>query len=263
MLICPICKEELSKQVKQLKCDNNHSFDIAKQGYTNLLVRQSSKIKGDSKEMLQAREYIQNKGFYQELSDAIIDSISPYKKEALLDIGCGIGYYTSNIEKTYNNQIIGIDIAKDALKIASRTNKEITYIVASNSELPVKDQSIDMVVNIFSPIYEEEAVRVLKNDGVIVVVSPNENHLIEMKEVIYDSIIKKDEHRNLLHHSSITLLESKDIEYIKTVQKEELEKLFLMTPHYWTSSIKGKERLAQISSIDLTFDFNISIYKIN
>lgn len=251
MIICPVCKESLIKYNKQYKCTNNHSFDIAKQGYTNLLINQSSKIKGDSKEMLHARNNIQEALFYEPLLKEIL-SVLP-SVDNILDIGCGTGYYTRH----FKGNVIGIDIAKDALKIAARNDKFSTYIVASNKELPVKDKSIDLVINIFAPIYLEEVLRVL-NDGYIVVVSPNENHLIELKGVIYDSIIKKEELRNELDLECVT---TKNVVYKKELQKSELHDLFLMTPHYWTSTISGKERISNLSSLEITFDFNIKVYK--
>lgn len=254
MLRCPICKEDLSKQDRTYKCTNNHSFDIAKQGYTNLLINQSSKIKGDTKEMLDARVFIQEKGIYQPLLKEIIKMIPKHKN--ILDIGCGIGYYTAHLKQD-DNQVIGIDIAKDALKIASRTYKNVEFFVASNKELPIKDNSVDVVVNIFAPIYVEEALRVLE-DGYIMVVSPNEQHLIELKEVVYDSIIKKNEERNDLE---LELIKEEDVVYNKILNNKELEQIFLMTPHYWTTTQEGKDRLSLTDSLEVTFDFNIKIYK--
>lgn len=254
MLRCPICKTSLSKINRTYKCTNNHSFDIAKQGYTNLLINQSSKIKGDSKEMLEARNTIQENGFYEPLLQKIIEVLPNHKN--ILDIGCGTGYYTSHFTND-TNTVIGIDIAKDALKIASRNNKEVTYVVASNRELPIHDNSVDIVINIFAPIYLEEALRVL-NDGYIVVVSPNEDHLIEMKTIIYDSIIKKKEERNDLE---LPVVEEYNLQYKKRLDNQQLQQLILMTPHYWTSTVSGKERLQETTTLELTFDFNIRLYK--
>ena len=253
MLRCPICKNDLLKKEKTYSCKNNHSFDIAKQGYTNLLINQSSKIKGDSKEMLDARTYIQDKAFYEPLLEQVLNIIP--QCNTLLDIGCGTGYYTNHFTEKAKN-VIGIDIAKDALKIASRTGKEVDYFVASNKELPIKDNSVDIVVNIFAPIYLEEIKRVNKRS--LIVVSPNSNHLIELKEIVYDSIIPKNEER---HNLDLPIQKEVQVSYQKTLLSEEINNLFMMTPHYWTSSVNGKERLRQIASLDITFDFTITVYK--
>ncbi len=254
MLICPNCKSPLHKINNTYKCDNLHSFDIAKQGYTNLLINQSSKLKGDTKEMLEARLFIQERSLYTPLKDKIISIIPQVNKT--LDIGCGIGYYTSFLNEK-SEIVYGVDIAKDALKIASRNDKNTSYFVASNKELPFQSSSIDLVTNIFSPIYIEEVNRVL-NEGYVLVVAPNFNHLIEMKEIIYDTIIPKDEERNNL---SLLLHKEDNITYKKVLDREEISNLFLMTPHYYTSSLNGKNRLSQVDELEVTFDFNIKLYK--
>lgn len=259
-LICPVCKQILNVKSNSYICSNNHTYDRAKQGYVNLLQKQGGKTFGDSKEMIQARKYIQNRGLYNIVSDTIIEVIKKLKKNTILDIGCGIGFYTNKVQQQYKNIVYGIDISKDAIKEASKQSKDIQYIVGSNSELPILDQSIDLILNVFSPIYIEEALRVLKKDGHIVVVSPNKDHLIEMKEIIYDSIIDKKEERNDLLHSKLELSSERNITYKLQLNKEEIHSIFMMTPHYWTSSMDGKKRLSEVGLLDVTIAMNVKVY---
>lgn len=261
LLRCPVCELPLNKMNKQYICKKGHSFDISKQGYTNLLLKQSSKTHGDNKDMLLAREYIQEKGLYKSIAKKILAVISNIEANEIIDIGCGTGYYTSSIQETLNKDIFGVDISKEALKIAARNNKNVAYFVASNKSLPFIADCFDLVLNVFSPLYLEEALRVLKTKGYILVVSSNELHLIELKRVIYDSIITKKEDRNVLNHESLTLVSDEDVVDKITLTKEEIKNLFLMTPHYWTSSVEGKERLNKIEELSVQININFMLYK--
>lgn len=261
ILKCPICNQIITKQDSQYICLNNHSFDISRQGYSNFLLKQSNKIHGDSKEMLLARNYIQQQGLYTSVANKIIEVLRKINHSKLLDIGCGTGYYTSIIQKEFKTDIYGIDISKDALKIAGKANGEIIYLVASNKNLPMIENSIDIILNVFSPLYLEEATRVLKDEGYILVVCSNENHLIELKEIIYDKIVKKDEDRNVLTDQQLTLITDENVIEYMTLDNEELHNLFLMTPHYWTSSIDGKNKLKNIKSLEVQININFKLYR--
>ncbi len=94
-LICPLDKQPLQLNERTWCCDNGHSFDIAKQGYVNLLPVQNKRSKdpGDSKAMVQARREYLNKGYYQPLAQALADTVLAMGSQALLDAGCGEGYY--------------------------------------------------------------------------------------------------------------------------------------------------------------------------
>ena len=109
LLLCPVCKECLAKDSssKTYKCSNNHSYDIAKEGYVNLLIsnQKRSKNLGDSKEMVLARIDFLNRGYYKVLSDKINQIIAEAlgnkknDKINILDLGCGEGYYLVNLKK--------------------------------------------------------------------------------------------------------------------------------------------------------------------
>jgi len=261
ILKCPVCQQIIRKEENRYVCTNRHSFDIAKQGYSNLLLKQSSKVHGDNKDMLLARKEIQAKGIYAHIAMKIIDILSTINHQKILDIGCGTGYYTSLMQEAFTNEMYGVDISKEALKIAANGNKDITYLVASNKDLPLVDSSMDVVTNVFSPLYVDEVKRVLKDNGYVLVVSSNENHLIELKEIIYDTIIKKEETRN--HITNDHLLEILDVNVIEHIllDKTDLHNLFMMTPHYWTSSVSGKERLNHVRSLQVQLDINFKLYK--
>lgn len=136
MIICPKCKEQLFKENKTYRCINNHSFDIAKSGYVNLLLdnQKNSKNPGDDKDMIKSRKFFLEKGYYKNISDKlneiIENNIDINKGEIfILDIGCGEGYYTGNLKEYLDfenkkSEILGIDISKQAILEASKSIKK-------------------------------------------------------------------------------------------------------------------------------------------
>ncbi len=93
---CPLCHAPLSRSDNHYSCPQRHQFDLAKEGYVNLLPVQfkRSRDPGDSAEMMQARRAFLDAGHYQPLRDAIAERLRHYAPTDLLDIGCGEGYYT-------------------------------------------------------------------------------------------------------------------------------------------------------------------------
>ena len=196
IITCPYCKSSLTNSgEKTYLCKNNHSFDIAKQGYLNLLPvnQKRSKDPGDNQMMIAARRNFLELGFYDPLIESIkniiTDKLSLKTKDIIaFDAGCGEGYYS---EKVLNNlpgletEILGTDISKYAVKNAANKYKNNSYFVSSIYNLPISDNSTDLILSIFSPIMAEEFKRILSNQGHVVIVSPAPDHLREMAELIY------------------------------------------------------------------------------
>ncbi|WP_418291245.1 putative RNA methyltransferase, partial [Massilicoli timonensis] len=93
MLLCPICQTELRRTEKQMKCENGHSFDLARQGYVNLMIN-GKKSSGDDRDMVKSRHLFLEEGFYAPLRDHVSNLIASRKPQVLVDAGCGEGYYT-------------------------------------------------------------------------------------------------------------------------------------------------------------------------
>ncbi|KFZ26135.1 MAG: 23S rRNA (guanine(745)-N(1))-methyltransferase [Candidatus Izimaplasma bacterium HR2] len=273
ILKCPNCGESLIKDTnnKMFSCQNNHCFDIAKQGYINLLMSNQikGKIHGDSSEMLNARKNILFGGYYKSISNLLVRTIKQElkgKKEntSILDLGCGIGYYLKEIKDSLDKTLInyyGIDISKSGIVEACKLDKSINWVVGSTNKLPYLNNSVDILISIFSPITLTECERVLKKDGLLFVISPNQGHLIELKEIIYPNIILKREDRNELDSVSFIKINSSNLKEVISVKNADLKSLLLMTPHYWKSSIKAKEELYLLDSLDVSIDIELKTYK--
>ncbi len=263
-LICPVCKGELIKNEHTYSCNSGHSFDIAKEGYVNLLMSQASSQKrhGDDKLMVRSRRDFLDKGYYAPLREAVVGAVAANIPDGahIIDVGCGEGYYTECFECVNNAVTLGIDISKDALKLASKRLKKTSLCVASAYTLPCADASADAVVNIFAPCAYTEFSRVLKSDGGLIKAVPLEDHLWELKCVLYGEPYKnKPEQRD---DALFELVDFKELKYTITLPcSEDIFALFTMTPYYYKTSAQDSERLLSKFALTTTVHFGVEVYK--
>lgn len=274
LLTCPICGKHLFENIenKVYKCENNHSYDIAKQGYVNLLISnmKRSKNPGDSKEMVLARVDFLRRGFYKMVSDNINDVICDYFKDNsekinVLDVGCGEGYYLTNLKESMKENEIeadfyGMDVSKEAVKYASRSEKECLFVVGNNYHIPAEDNSVDCILSVFSPIDIDEINRVLKKDGIFVRVLPRTNHLIELRNIIY-SVVKLNDKVYKPDSEKDEYINEVNVTYNLELNNEEVTSLLKMTPHYWKSTPENKEKLEAYKELNITVDMRIGVFK--
>ncbi len=264
--LCPVCKEQLEIREKSYICKNNHSFDIAKKGYVNLLTGVGG-VHGDDKAMVNARNSFLSKGYYSHLKDTLQALALKYAPDApaVLDCGCGEGYYTEGIHNALADSrkqpdVLGIDISKDACGIAARRVKNGKFAVASSFRLPIKTDSIDILVNCFSPLCLEEFSRVLKEGGTFLYVVPAKRHLWSLKASLYDNPYENEEKTE--QYDGFALVEAVRAEKeIHLNCTEDISNLFTMTPYFYTSPIGAKEKLLSKSELATTADFIIYVYK--
>lgn len=271
VLICPVCKEliENKEQARTYKCINNHCYDLAKQGYLNLLMSNQKKSNhpGESKEMITIRREFLDKGYYKPVSDQVNIMTSEYldkQNGTVLDLGCGEGYYLNQmeqyfLEKNKDINFYGLDISKEAVRLASIRNKSIKYVVSSNFAPPFKDNSIDILLSVFSPISDEECDRLIGENGCFVRVLPNPDHLIELREIIYDHLEERRDGN--IPSEKLTCVKEAKVTYKIDLEQDDLMKLLQMTPHYWKTSAKNKERILEVEMLSVTIDMNVSVYR--
>lgn len=157
---CPLCGGALTEARTGLRCPGGHCFDRAKEGYVNLLPvnRKHSKSPGDDKGMVAARRAFLEKGWYAPLREALCELAQEAAGDApvVLDAGCGEGYYTAGIRDALlaagkTPIVAGIDISKFSLQKAAKKYPGIEFAVASAYRLPVAAESVDLLLNVFSP----------------------------------------------------------------------------------------------------------------
>ncbi|WP_125589120.1 methyltransferase domain-containing protein [Companilactobacillus jidongensis] len=180
---CPICKEKLELQDTSLVCINNHNFDISKYGYVNFLLNMKQQ-KNYDKENFENRGLILKDGLYDHILSKLIDIITGLPVGSILDAGCGEGYYSREIKQALQKQVLAFDISKDSVQQAARqdTDNTVKWFVGDLAQLPMQDNSMDCILDIFSPANYNEFHRILTDNGYLIKVIPGENHVIELRQ---------------------------------------------------------------------------------
>ena len=268
-LKCPVCAGLLEQTERTLRCENGHSYDVARQGYVNLLMsnRSSAKRHGDDKLMVVSRQEFLDAGHYDCLCDGLCAlAMQLCEGEVrLLDAGCGEGFYTAAVKHALeeNGHIChagGVDISKEAVAAAARRDRSLTLAVAGINALPVPDESIDLLLNIFAPEDEREFGRVLRPGGLLMKAVPRERHLFGLKEAVYDrpylnpppayspegfeEVCFEDIDRTLVLH---------DPKYIKS--------LFMMTRYYYKTGKADQEKLEKLCELKTEISFRILVFR--
>lgn len=253
-LLCPVCSLPLEKSDRLWRCEKNHSFDIARQGYVNLLTvdRKHARHPGDTKEQVAARKEFLDGGYYAPIAETVAQLLAPLDPKAALDAGCGEGYYLSKLQEAVPHaEFVGIDISKDAVRFAAVRNKNALWLTGTAAALPFPDKSFDCVLSMFALTVEQEFARVLKDSGHYLQVIAGEDHLMGLKTVIYPEILRKEKN---LHpdFAGFRLAETKKLEFSFTIDSsKQVQNLLSMTPHFWRIS---KERAALLASTQTLTD---------
>jgi len=263
LLMCPVCRQQLSLNERTWRCENHHSYDVAKQGYVNLHVVQHkhSKNPGDTPESVQARRAFLSAGHYAPLQQAVVEKIRELRIENLLDIGCGEGYYTNAMQAEVL-QCVGVDIAKNAVQVAARLNKDITWVVGTGATLPVLDESIDLCTSLFSPIPKQEILRVLKPKSYLMVVTPAPQHLYAMREALFEEV-KPHEPQKFVEQlqDEFDLVREQVIDAPMILPQADLKNLIAMTPYAYKAKPERRLALEQHDRFELMAQFQIFLFQ--
>jgi 23S rRNA (guanine745-N1)-methyltransferase len=278
-LICPLCRALLTRDDRRWCCPDGHSFDIAKEGYLHLLPVQKKKSRapGDDKNMVSSRSRFLNSGHYQQVSDAInlkarqLLSQQPSTLAAIVDTGCGEGYYSTRLQQSLldhqiNNEFVGVDISKSACRAAAKRSRSIQWLVASSSDIPIADHSADIILSLFSPIPAQEFQRCLKADGQLIIASTGPQHLLELRELLYDNVDTSSLNTTsaLAPHFSPVANSPEKIQYNISLQdSSSIQDLLAMTPHYWRASAEKKSQLTTIHELSINIDIQLNCYVTN
>lgn len=265
LFCCPNCGGELERGDKVYRCPKGHSFDLAREGYVNLLSvnRRHSKAPGDDSRMVAARSRFLDGGWYEPLRAELCRQFSLHIADAprVLDAGCGEGYYTAALAQRAGERggtLAGVDISKPAVKHAARRCPGSELAVSSVYHLPLARSSVDAVVNCFSPLAGEEFYRVLRPGGVFLYVVPGPRHLWELKEILYDAPYENDE--KLECYQGFSYREVVPVEGRFTLtDPQDIQALFHMTPYAWKTPKAGVSRLMGRDQLCVQAQFRIHI----
>jgi 23S rRNA (guanine745-N1)-methyltransferase len=253
---CPHCKQSMNVETDgRLQCENNHSFDVAKQGYVYMLAKPMNSMY--SKELFASRHHIITSGLYDQVQQKIAKIITE-NNVSILDTGCGEGSHLARICAQLENATgVGIDIAKEAIVAAAKYNPNQIWCVGDLAQSPYQPSSFDVVLNFLSPANYEEFSRLLKPNGKVIKVVPQENYLKEIRQLAFAETDKETYSNESTvarfkeHYASVSI---ERITYTVPLPKEDVVQLLEMTPIGW--HLENKEAIALN---EITIDLDILI----
>lgn len=261
---CPLCRAPLLRDAVTWRCGAGHAFDVAREGYVNLLPVQNKKSRapGDSPEMVSARREFLDAGHYAPLRDVLAAMLAPLMATRVVDIGCGEGYYTTALasSSSADDEIIGIDIARDAVQRAARrvARPKMTWLVASSAALPLANASCDLAVSLFAPVPAAEIARVLQTHGHLLIAAPAADHLRALREALFEDVRAHEPEKILASlDADFQLREQREVRFPLQLNNAALQQLLVMTPYAWRAKRERSEALAARESFSTEAAFTL------
>ncbi|MVW76418.1 putative RNA methyltransferase [Pseudomonas xionganensis] len=245
MLTCPICQGALSSADNGVVCPADHRFDRARQGYLNLLPVQhkNSRDPGDNAAMVEARRRFLDGGHYAPLARRLAELAAERSPRSWLDIGCGEGYYTAQIADALPDACgYALDISREAIKRGCKRAPQLNWLVASMARVPLGDASCNLLASVFSPLDWQEAKRLLTPGGSLLRMGPTREHLMELRQKLYDEVRDYDDQKHLeLIPEGMRLAYSETLTFTLQLDSEQARAdLLAMTPHGWRASAERR-----------------------
>ncbi len=234
LLRCPLCGGAFLRREGSLVCPNRHTYDIARQGYVNFVPGQKESFY--KKELFESRAKVFEAGVYrpvvERLSEAI-DRLIPQENPVLLDAGCGEGYYAKAVCPGRDMTRIGFDLSKEAIRLAARGQKMAAFFAADLGRIPVRDGSVDVLLDIFTPANYAEFARVLAPGGLVMKLAPRSGYLKELRALAGDRLRHSEyDGGDVARYAGekMSLQETQKITYTLPVSQEAAYHLARMTP---------------------------------
>lgn len=270
MLLCTVrtCHQPLLRPAdgtaQRLVCANNHSFDVARSGYVNLLQPQDrrSKSPGDTAEAVAARRRFLDRGFAAPLVDAIVNALPIQAGEALLDAGCGEGHHLGAFKAAYGVDAHGVDISVPAIEAAAKRYRDCTWVVANADRfIPYADGSFAGVATITARLNPDEFRRVLAPGGRLLVVIPGADDLIELREAVQGEAVERDRRERTIAMFA-TRFELERSESVAIEAKLDREAITdVMESSYRGLRARERERLAALGEMTVTLSRDLLVFR--
>jgi 23S rRNA (guanine745-N1)-methyltransferase len=279
ILQCPVCRELTVRSETGCQCANKHTFDAARQGYVNFLLahQKHSKEPGDSRDMIQSRRRFLDRGHYDRVSGGINEAIAgvlpgPQRGVvcSILDAGCGEGFYLKRLKESLGRSsgepvvyhYYGVDISKYAVQQATQRDRTMNWFVASIIDLPFTQSSLNIVLNVFSPMNFPEFSRILQDTGKLVIAHPGPRHLNGLRKVIYP-VAREHEETDMAEQAKglFSLSNKTRVNYqLELTSSGEIMDLLAMTPYFWNIDLSTTSRVEALDRLALDVDVMISVF---
>jgi 23S rRNA (guanine745-N1)-methyltransferase len=258
-----------------LRCVAGHSFDLAAEGYVNLLLAQHRRSgdPGYSRKMIAGRREFFATGHYNQLADGLANLVAFYMlrtySQVALDAGCGEGFYLRRIRANLSAQqpertpvLAGVDISKHGIRIAAKADPPGLYAVASTYRMPVLRKQVDLLLTHFSPVTPHAFRRVVRPDGVVLIGGLGDGHLFSLKEHLYRTPVAHQASAPLTRNQGFELISTHRIRYgIDLAGPAQISSLLLMTPYFWPASQEAQARLGAMEELRTEVDVLVHAYR--
>jgi SAM-dependent methyltransferase len=267
LLRCPVCGEGLTLTARTASCPRRHSYDLAKQGYLNLLPSASTGIEGDSAAMIEARSAFLAGGFYAPIRDALVALASSIGERLVVEVGAGTGYYLAGVVGAEAGRVgLALDVSRYAARRAAKVDPRIGSVICDAwQELPLLDGVAQLILNVFAPRNATEMRRVLAPGGTLLVVTPNQAHLAELVGVLGMVRVDEAKERRLQESlgGSFEQSASEPVEVVLRLDHPAVERLVAMTPSArHTDPAELAERIAVLTDpTEVTLSVMVSAWR--
>ncbi|MBO0437606.1 methyltransferase domain-containing protein [Vagococcus fluvialis] len=267
LFLCPKCQSKF-KEVRgnTMICLSNHQYDLSKKGTIHF---PNHHLTSDyDKEMLLSRRKMIQNGLYQKLEERLTSYIKEVGEElTVVDMGCGEGSFVNRLSQQLSDTTVwtGFDLSKDGVQLASDFSSDAFFFIGDVTQMPFQNESIDVLLNIFSPSHYEEMSRVLKKTGLIIKVIPESGYLKEMREIFYQDNVEKQNYSNENVYEKfkkdVQLISEERVTYQFPVVHKDYEDILKMSPIHWGATSEAKEYAKEHPFKQLTIDVKILIGK--
>ncbi|QNE22344.1 methyltransferase type 11 [Kribbella qitaiheensis] len=287
LLRCPVCADGLALAARTAGCARGHAFDLAKQGYLNLLPSASTGIEGDTAAMIEARGTFLAGGHYAPIRDALIAHTPPTATH-FAEVGAGTAYYLAGVIEAGAGEAgktvepgeaaeaaevgkrervgVALDVSRYAARRAAKVDGRIGSVVCDAwKELPLRDGVVDVVLDVFAPRNAPEMRRILAPGGKLLVVTPNQAHLAELIAVLGMVRVDEDKDRRLRESlaGEFVQTEATAVEVGMRLDHRSVEQLVAMTPsarHVQPAELA--ERIAVLADpVEVTLSVTVSVWQ--
>lgn len=290
LLRCPHCAGRLRVDGQALRCGAGHAFDIARQGYVNLLPGRARVHTADTAEMVAARAAFLAAGHFEPLVAAVADvadvaaggvsgrpgsgsvagcpSASADAGEPVVDVGAGTGHYLAAVLDRLEGAVgLALDLSKHAARRAARAHPRIGAAVCDVWQpWPVRSGVAGLVLNVFAPRNGAELARILRPDGALVVVTPTVKHLREVVGPLGLLTVDADKEDRLESAlgDRFTVRTRQAVEATMSLPHEDLRRLAAMGPSAWHTDPEalGAAIDALLEPVEVTLGVSISVHQL-
>jgi 23S rRNA (guanine745-N1)-methyltransferase len=233
LLRCPACEGELAMADGALRCESGHSFDVARQGYVNLVPG-----RGDTAEMAEAREAFLGAGHFRGLTRALVEETTTVQTAgAVLDLGAGTGHHLAHVlDASPERAGLALETSTAALRRAARSHPRVVAIGADAwKRLPIADGAAAVVLSVFAPRNPAEMARVLRPDGALIAVTPTRRHLHELVGPLGLLTVpdEKEDRLDELLADAFALTTRRRVEFSMFLSRDEAAQIVRMGPSAW------------------------------